>query len=126
MKKHRLAKFILIPIFAVAVVSLVIFVFMSLWNWLVPDLFHGPVLDFCHAAGLLLLAKILFGFHHGRKHCGCGKGHGPGGFWKNKMREKWEEKMSRMTPEEREQMKNKWKNCWWGEDKNQASETKPE
>jgi len=125
MKKRRLAKFILIPIFAVAALSLLIFVFMSLWNWLVPDLFHGPSLDFCHAAGLLILAKIIFGLGKGRGHCGrCGRG--PGSFWKNKMRHKWEEKMAGMTPEEREQMKDKWKNCWWGDDKKHSSETKSE
>ncbi|MDB5271683.1 MAG: hypothetical protein JWO58_50 [Chitinophagaceae bacterium] len=125
MKKGRLAKFILIPIFAVAALSLLIFVFMSLWNWLVPDLFHGPSLDFCHAAGLLLLSKIIFGLGKGRGHCGkCGGG--PGGFWKNKMRHKWEEKMAGMTLEEREQMKDKWKNCWWGDEKKQSPETKSE
>ena len=32
---------------------------MSLWNALIPDLFHGPVLSFWQAVGLLLLSHIL-------------------------------------------------------------------
>ena len=34
---------------------------MHLWNWLVPDLFHGPIISFCQAIGLIVLSKILFG-----------------------------------------------------------------
>jgi hypothetical protein len=54
-----------------AFVALLVFVTMSLWNWLVPELFHGPVVSFWQAAGLLILSKILLsGFHHrgGRHH----------------------------------------------------------
>jgi hypothetical protein len=32
---------------------------MSLWNSLIPLLFHGPVLTFWQTAGLFLLSKIL-------------------------------------------------------------------
>jgi hypothetical protein len=32
---------------------------MSLWNTLIPALFHGPVLTFWQTAGLFLLSKIL-------------------------------------------------------------------
>ena len=43
------------------------FLVMWLWNWLVPELFNGPVLTYWHTLGLLLLSKILFS--------GVGKGH---------------------------------------------------
>jgi hypothetical protein len=46
--------------------------FMHLWNWLVPDIFNGPVISFWQGVGILVLAKILIG-HHGnwkhKKHC---------------------------------------------------------
>ncbi len=31
-----------------------------LWNWLIPELFHLPVITFWQALGLNLLAWILF------------------------------------------------------------------
>ena len=40
-------------------IFLAVFVTMSLWNWLVPSLFNGPVLNFWQTAGLFLLSKIL-------------------------------------------------------------------
>ncbi|HNV28924.1 MAG TPA: hypothetical protein PKJ83_07305, partial [Cyclobacteriaceae bacterium] len=33
---------------------------MYLWNWLVPELFNGPVLNFWQILGLLALSKIFF------------------------------------------------------------------
>lgn len=36
------------------------FVVMWLWNWLVPELFNGPVLGYWQTLGLLVLSKILF------------------------------------------------------------------
>src|SRR6185437_15806987 len=95
------------------------YVVMSLWNWLIPSLFHGiGIITFWQAVGLLVLARILFhgfGGGHGWRHrgwhghggwnrCNCG-GHGgnygPWGHW----REKWRN----MTPDEREKMKAEWK-----------------
>ena len=52
-------------------------VIMLLWNWLIPDLFSGPVITFWQAAGLFLLSKILFGFGKGswKSHKGKYKHH---------------------------------------------------
>jgi hypothetical protein len=81
---------------------------MHLWNWLVPALFHGPMVTFWQMVGLLVLSKILFG-GFGRKfgrhgHCG------PGGrwgrhHWKHRMHERWHN----MTPEEKEKLKARFK-----------------
>ncbi len=95
------------------------FLTMQLWNWLVPVLFAGPVINFWQAIGLLVLSKILFGGfkggHCGRwgGHHGCGHG-GHHGYWKKRM----EERMAGMTPEEKEKYRNK---CcsWGGTDSNQ-------
>ncbi len=120
----KVGKIILMVICGIAFVTAVIFVVMYLWNWLVPELFNGPHIDFCKAAGILLLSKILFGF--GKGHCGkCGGNRGPGAMWKNKMREKWNEKMSHLSSEEKEKMKSKWQQCWWG-DHHQSAEAPKE
>ena len=81
------------------------FITMTLWNSLIPLLFHGPVLNFWQTIGLLILCKILFG------------GFGRGG-WKGRNREsykdrcrgwkeKMQEKMNGMSEEERSRWKEK-------------------
>lgn len=76
---------------------------MLLWNWLVPSLFNGPELTFPEALGLLLLTKILFsGWGRGR----CRNGGGPS--W----RHRYYEKLSSMTPEERERFKSRMREKW--------------
>jgi hypothetical protein len=50
----------------ILVVGLVI---MSLWNWLMPSLFHIVAITFWQAVGLAVLARLLFGVSHmGRHH----------------------------------------------------------
>lgn len=57
------------------------YIIMSLWNWLMPELFDLPMITYWQAVGLFLLAKILFGFGGGSnsgssnksKHKGSGK-----------------------------------------------------
>jgi len=68
---------------------------MYLWNWLMPELFHLPTIDFYHAIGLVILSKILFGGFRGRGH------------WERKRM--WKEKWASMTPEERENFKAQFK-----------------
>lgn len=76
------------------VVALTLFgeVVMRLWNWLMPSLFHLPMITFVQALGLLVLSKLLFGGFH--RHSG-GRG------WKRRMNERWEQ----MSPEERERFR---------------------
>jgi hypothetical protein len=88
-------KFILLGLVFLTVLG---FVVMSLWNWLVPGLFHGPIITFWQALGLLLLGKLLFGWH----------GHQRGGWgWRGDWKEKMRRRMEAMTPEERERLKDK-------------------
>jgi len=98
---YKIGKGILIAAVAAAVLG---FAVMLLWNALIPDLFHGPVLTFWEAVGLLVLSHILFrgwGRHSfGRHH--------------SHWRKRFEEKLASMTPEQREQFKQEWKNrCGW-------------
>jgi len=75
-------------------------VVMHLWNWLLPSLFSWPQLTFWQALGILALSRILFGgfgFH------GCGRSD-----YRRRMAERWE----RMTPEERERLRQGWRGRW--------------
>jgi len=54
---------------AIAITGLAIlfgFVVMSLWNWLMPEIFGLPELNYWQSVGLFILLKILLG--------GCGGG----------------------------------------------------
>jgi hypothetical protein len=102
-------------VLVLGLIALLSYVVMSLWNALIPSLFHGPFLTFWQAAGLLVLSKILFGGFRGRGGHGW-RGHGP---WRQKM---WRRHWDSMTPEERERIRAKFKHrCGW-----QAPEETPE
>ncbi len=88
-----------------AFITIIGFATMYLWNWLIPTLFNGNTITFIEAIGILALAKILTGFagwgHRGwGGHRGCYGNRHPG-MWKKR----WEEKMEKMSPEEREKFK---------------------
>ena len=98
MKTLRILKFVGFGILGLGFVTLAVFVTMSLWNWLIPTLFNGPVLNFWQTAGLFLLSKILLtgvapGSHnHNKKD------------WRNKYHEKFRhdcrEEVKEVTPEQ--------------------------
>jgi hypothetical protein len=79
---------------------------MLLWNALVPDLFHGPLLSFWQAVGLLLLTHILLrGWSPWRHH---------GGWHHDRWKHRFEEKLAAMTPEEREHFRAEYRHrCGW-------------
>ncbi len=82
----------------IAMFLLVSLVVMYLWNWLMPELFGLTTIDFLHAAGLLLLSKILFGSggaHLGKK-------------WKAAWMDHMQNRMEAMSPEEREKFRQQW------------------
>jgi hypothetical protein len=100
MRKFWIFKAILIGIVAVSFFSWAV---MLLWNWLVPVLFSGPMITFWQALGLLVLSKILFSGFGRKGHPG---GHGPQKpFWRKRFKEKWE----KMTPEERDKFRARFK-----------------
>ena len=93
-KGPKIAGFILLGI---GFATLAIWFVMFLWNTVLVAVFSGvKLISFWQAAGLFVLAKILFGSFR--------KGHRSHG-WKDKMREKWES----MNEEEREKFKEEWK-----------------
>lgn len=63
----RPMKLLLIPVLCLAVLALLGYTVMLLWNSVLPGLFSGtPQIDFYHAVGLLVLCRILFGGFRGR------------------------------------------------------------
>jgi Ca2+/H+ antiporter, TMEM165/GDT1 family len=76
-------------------------ILMNLWNAILPAVIHVSAITFWQAIGILLLSKILFGGFRG----GWGGG-GRRAQWKEKMQNKWKE----MTPEQRDQFKQDWRN----------------
>ena len=105
--KRRLYKgrFILMPLAAAAFLSLISFAVMTLWNCLLPEILFVSTITFWQAMGIFVLCKLLFGFgRSGGRGCGpFGGGRAP---W---MRHKMEEKLAGMTPEQREEFKQKMK-----------------
>ncbi len=59
MKTLNVLKYVGFGILGTGFIFLAVYITMSLWNWLVPSLFNGPVLNFWQTAGLFLLSKIL-------------------------------------------------------------------
>ncbi len=117
MKKFWVLKCIKMALLAVLAVLVIGYVVMSLWNWLVPALFSGPMINFFQAVGILILSKILFGGFKKGGHCHkCGEGSRWGehwkkhGDWRQHLKEKMETKMAGMTPEEKEKFKKKFGN----------------
>ena len=85
-----------------AVASLALgFIVMALWNALIPALFKGPAVTFWQAVGLLLLSHILLR--------GWGHGHHSHGWRRDRRKQRFEEKLAAMAPEEREKFKAEWR-----------------
>jgi|SRR6185312_1444093 len=91
-------RFIFIPFAIAAFVALTGFIVMSLWNALIPAIFHLGIITFWQAVGIFVLCKILFGF---------GRGGHRGGPWRRMK----EQRFNNMTPEEKARFKEKWDRC---------------
>jgi hypothetical protein len=89
--------YLFIPLI-IAGFALLGFITMCLWNRLMPAIFHLPEISFWQTIGLMILSRLLLGIgHHG----------GPihNGRFRERMYEKWE----KMTPEEREKLREQFK-----------------
>ena len=95
--RGRLKRMIFIA--PLAILGLLVFVavgsqiVLHLWNWLLPPLFGWRQITFWQALGILALCRILFG------------GHGWHGFGRSNLRRRMEGRCGNMTPEEREQFR---------------------
>jgi hypothetical protein len=93
-KFFHYGKYVLWGVLGLAAIAGFGFVIMWLWNWLVPELFSGPVINYWQTVGLLILSKILFsGIGHSQpRHHNDRK-------YKEYWRRKFEEKMNTPTEE---------------------------
>jgi hypothetical protein len=96
-----------------AIVGMALFIFIGselvklLWNWLLPPLFGWGQITFWQAFGLLVLCRILFG--------GLGMHGGPRSNVRHRIRERMAERWEHLTPEEREVMRQRWRErCGFG------------
>lgn len=100
MKRWWMLKALKFVAFAIVGLFLLSLIVMLLWNAVVPDVFHGPVLGYWQAAGLLLLSHLLLRgwspWRHGN------------GWRRDRWRKRFEEKLASMTPEEREKFRAEW------------------
>lgn len=103
--RAKKTKVFAIMFFGLAFIALFSFIVMMLWNAILPGVIHVSPINFWQALGILLLSKILFG------------GFGGGG-WKHRKhqwREKMQEKLQHMTPEERIKFQQEWRDrCRFG------------
>ncbi|MCK7559695.1 hypothetical protein MKQ70_34020 [Chitinophaga sedimenti] len=108
MKRFSVGLFLKVVVMIVGCGALIGFVTMGLWNWLVPELFHGPVINFWQALGLLILSKLLLGSF----------AKGGGAPWGEKRRQQWKEKMKEkmkhMSDDERAKWKENFSRCVGG------------
>ena len=86
-------RLLIIPIVFAALV-LFSLITMLLWNALMPQIFHLPIINYWQAVGLLILARLFFGgnFVHRSRHS-----HNPR--WNHKIKDKF----ANMTPDERKE-----------------------
>lgn len=82
-----------VPFIVAAIILIKSGIVLLLWNALIPDLFHGPVLTYLQALGLTVLAKLLFGFPRFRPFAGR---HGA---------PPWKARWAGLSPEEREKLR---------------------
>ncbi|HYG49554.1 MAG TPA: HMG-box domain-containing protein [Flavobacteriales bacterium] len=110
--KKNIGLWILVGIVGGAVLGgLYIYALMSLWNWLIPLIFNGPVITFWQTAGLLLLV-CMFGWvafgKGGGGGCWGGCRGGRHRYWKSKWNDKW----ANMSEEEKQKWKDSMHCCW--------------
>jgi Ca2+/H+ antiporter, TMEM165/GDT1 family len=100
-RRSRIGKAFMILLCVVAFVVLFTFIVMSLWNAILPAVLGVSTITFWQAMGILVLSKILFGgfggWQHKREH------------FKNRWRQRMQEKWANMTPEQKEKFKDAWK-----------------
>jgi hypothetical protein len=92
-------------VLGIAAVFAFTFVVMWLWNWLVPEIFNGPVLGYWQTLGLLVLSKIIFSGigGGGSKSSHSRKYRCEDDYPKSRWRQKYEAKMNGKVEAEKRQ-----------------------
>lgn len=66
----KIIGWVILGVFGAAGIAILLgYIVMLLWNWLMPELFGLAEINFWMAAGIVLLARLIFGgFKHGGFH----------------------------------------------------------
>lgn len=91
---RAVAKAVAIAVAVVLALAVFSWAVMLLWNYVVPPVFHGPLIGYWQAFTLLVLSRILFGGLRGWR--------GSHGHWRRHM---WRERWESLTPEERARLR---------------------
>jgi hypothetical protein len=95
--------FFIVPLAILAMLLFIVIggeVVLKLWNWLLPPLFGWRQINFWQAIGLLILCRILIG---GSRWHGSGR---------SSFRRRMAGRCKHRTPEEREQFRQRVRECW--------------
>jgi hypothetical protein len=84
----------------VAIISMAV---MLLWNWLIPELFNGKMINYWQALGILALARLLTGL-----------GKVSSEHWKHKMRNGWHS----LPDDEKARLREKFRDRWCNKEEN--------
>ena len=86
----EIAGWVLLGIIAITGIAILFgYIIMSLWNWLMPDIFGLTTITYWQAVGLFVLAKFIFGgFGGGSDSSSCDPKHRKGKH-SNKDFSKW-------------------------------------
>ena len=103
MRRSRFPRFILFLLFIFAFLVPLGFIVMALWNNILAAVLHVSLINFWQALGLFALSRILFGGFPGRPGWA---GHGRRRSEMEEMRNKW----FNLSPEERKDFKQDWRN----------------
>ena len=102
-----------LPLFVLAIIALVTLAVYGLWNGVLVGVLGVKNVTYWQALGILVLSKILFGGFPGRRGGPCGP------FGRHHMTE---ERWAALTPEQREEMREKmrgrfpdWPRPFWSE-----------
>ena len=85
MRGNRFLRVLKIVVIVAVAITVISFVTMHLWNWLMPAVFGLRTITWLQALGLLVLGKILFGGFH--RHGGGCRGRGGSEAWRSDGRD---------------------------------------
>ena len=86
-------------------VAIITMAVMLLWNWLIPELFNGKMINYWQAMGLLVLVRLLTGLGRSSTY-----------HFTNKFRHGWH-----TLPEgEKERLRQKFKDRWCGHEEDNS------
>lgn len=102
-RRHLTRKILFFALLVPLMILAVGYIVMALWNYTLPQIFNVSTITFWQAIGLLILSKILFGGFRGGWHR------------HHRHEERWKQKWSSMSEEEKARYRQRWQQWCRGE-----------